>query len=177
MKSLKTISAVALAAILFTSTLYAQASASATAAVAAQLSKGLAVSNVGGNLDFGETILTGGASSPSITNQNGANFEVLGHPNRNVTITFNTVNLTNDAWNTSMGGGVNDVLVFTPTMDETGSSAAYAGAVAVISGNTLPLPNVTGTGTLYLWVGGSIAIGAAQEHGDYVGTFQVDVAY
>jgi len=177
MKSLTTISAIALAILLFTSTLSAQATASGTAAVAAQLAKGLAVSNVGGSLDFGETILTGGVQSDAITNENGANFQVTGHPNRNVTITFSNVNLTNDAWNTAQGGGVNDVLVYTATMDQTGSSAAYAGEVAVTSGNTLPLPNVTGTGTLYLWVGGSVAIAADQEHGSYVGTFQVDVAY
>jgi len=176
MKSLTTISALALAVILFSSTLFAQATASGTAAVAAQLKKGLAVTNEGGSLDFGETILTGVIQSDNITNDAGANFKVLGHPNRNVTITFSAVNLTNDAWNVTMGGGTDDILVFTPTMDQSGSSPVHA-VNAVTSGNTLPLPNVTGTGTLYLWVGGSIAIAADQEHGDYVGTFQVDVAY
>ena len=116
------------------------------------------------------------ASNPAITPDNGAVFEVLGHPNRDVTVTFVNATLTNNAWAIPLGSPT-DNLTFTPDVDETQENAVYGGAVAVTSGDAVTCNNVAGTGTLYLWAGGSIAIGAAQEPGDYTGTFTMSVAY
>lgn len=67
---------------------YAQSSAIATATVLAQLKKGLSVSLIGGNLNFGEIILNGCPQSPAIDPSSGANFKVIGDPNKNVVISF-----------------------------------------------------------------------------------------
>lgn len=158
------------------SSIYAQSSASATATVLAQLKKGLSISLIGGSLDFGEIILNGSPQSPTIAPSSGANFRIIGHPNKNVVITFNNVTLNNNAW-VSSNGGTNGTMVFTPSVKQTGSSSTYESATDVVSGNSIPLVNVSGDGYLYLWVGGSLSIAANQPHGDYTGTFSITVAY
>jgi len=158
------------------STIYAQSSASATATVLAQLKKGLSISLIGGSLDFGEIILNGSPQTPSIAPSAGANFRVIGHPGKNVTISFNNVTLNNNAW-VSNNGGTNGTMVFTPSVKHTGSSSTYNSPVDVTSGNSVALVNVSGDGYLYLWVGGSLSIAANQPHGDYTGTFSITVAY
>lgn len=155
---------------------YAQSSASATATVLAQLKKGLSISLVGGNLNFGEIILNGSPQSPSINPSSGANFRVIGHPNKNIVITFNSVTLDNNAW-VSSNGGTNGTMVFSPVVKHTGSSSTYESASDVTSGNSYTLVNVSGDGYLYLWIGGSLSIAANQPHGDYTGTFSITVAY
>lgn len=155
---------------------YAQSSASATATVLAQLKKGLSVSLIGGNLNFGEIILNGSPQSPTIAPSSGANFRVIGHPNKNIMITFNNVTLDNNAW-VSSNGGTNGTMVFTPVVKHTGSNSSYDTPTDVLSGNSYNLVNVSGDGYLYLWVGGSLSIAANQPHGDYIGTFSITVAY
>ncbi len=164
------------AIILLTSFSYAQSSASASVQVLAQLKKGLSISLIGGNLNFGEIILNGSAQTPSITPASGANFRVIGHPNKSVTITFSSVTLDNNAWVASNGGS-NGTMTFTPTVKHTGSDQTYNNPNDVVSGNSYTLVNQAGDGYLYLWVGGSLAIAANQPHGDYVGTFNITVAY
>jgi hypothetical protein len=176
MKTLTKVIFVSLMSFFLTSSLFAQASANANATVTASLIKGLAISLTVDALDFGTIQLTGVGQTPAITPENGSVFQVLGHPNRDVDVTFVNATLTNNAWATPLGAPT-DNLTFTPDVEETGSSAAYVGASAVTSGDAVNCPNVTGTGTLYLWVGGEIAIGAAQEAGDYTGTFTMNVAY
>ncbi len=155
---------------------YAQSSANATATVLAQLKKGLSVSLIGGNLNFGEIILNGSPQTPTIAPASGATFRVIGHPNKNVVISFNNVTLDNNAW-VSSNGGSNGTMVFTPVVKHTGSSSSYNSPADVTSGNSYSLVNVSGDGYLYLWVGGSLSIAANQPHGDYTGTFSVTVAY
>jgi hypothetical protein len=156
--------------------LFAQSSASATAEVTAQLKRGLSITNLDGDLDFGEIILTGSPQTPAITPGSGVRFEVTGHPNKDVAITFSGVTLDNNAW-VIANGGTNGTLAFTPDVEHTGSSPTYSGPVVVTTGDVVPLVNVTGTGYLYLWLGGSLAIAAAQPQGDYTGTFTMNVAY
>lgn len=173
MKTLLTLSF----AILVSASIFAQASANASATVMAQLKKGLSISNVNGDLDFGEIILTAGtADSDAITPDNGVQFEVIGHPNKDVTITFSDVTLDNDTW-VGENGGTSDQMTFTPDVEHTGSNSTYTTGTTITSGNAYTLQNVSGDGYLYLWLGGSIAWDAAQEHGDYTGTFEVTVAY
>lgn len=175
MKTFIKLSVVFLVLALSTS-LFAQSSASATAEVTAQLKRGLAITNLDGNLNFGEIILDGSPQTPTIGAGAGVRFEVTGHPNKDVTITFAGVTLDNNAW-VIANGGTNGTLTFTPDVEETGSSSTYSSPTTVISGDVVPLVNVTGTGTLYLWLGGSLAIAASQPYGDYTGTFTMNVAY
>ncbi len=156
--------------------LFAQASASATAQVLAQLKRGLSITNSTGNLNFGEIILTGSPQTPTIGPGSGVRFDVTGHPNKDITITFAGVTLDNYAW-VIANGGTNGTLAFTPNVDQTGSSQTYISPDDVTSGDVVPLVNVTGTGYLYLWLGGSLAIAANQPYGDYTGTFTMSVAY
>lgn len=163
--------------LLFAVNIMAQSNASASTTVTANLKKGLSISQVGGGLSFGEIILTGSSAAPSIAPASGASFKVVGHPNKNVTISFGAITLNNNAWVTTIGGGTNDNMTFTPNVEQTGASSSYASATGITSGNAYPLANVSGDGNLYLWVGGEIGIGASQAHGDYTGTFTVTVAY
>ena len=149
----------------------------ASATVSASLVKGLAITNVGGSsITFGEIILNGSAQTPTVAPGSGANFEVTGQPNRDVTITFSTADLNNDAWVTT-NGGTNGTMTFTPNLEHTGSSSTYSTGTAVTSGNAYTLVNASGTGTLYLWAGGQLSVAADQAWGDYTGTFTVTVAY
>lgn len=162
--------------LLLSAPIFAQSSASANATVTANLKKGLSISQVGGSLAYGEIILTGSAQTPAITPEDGVSFLVIGHPNKDITVTFSSVTLDNDAWVTANGGS-NGTMTFTPEVEHTGENSTYTGATAVTSGNAYTLVNVSGNGNLYLWTGGEIGIGAAQAHGDYTGTFTMSVAY
>jgi len=148
-------------------TLFAQASASATAQVTAQLKRGLTLTNLDGDLDFGEIIVTPAPQAPAITPALGVRFLASGHPNKDVVVTFGPATLT---------GGVSTI-VFTPDVEHTGNSITYVNPIVVTSGGTYQLVNTTGTGLLYLWLGGSLAIAADQEAADYSGTFTLSVAY
>ena len=160
----------------FSTAIFAQSSANASATVTASLKKGLSISNFSGDLAFGEIILNGSVQTPTIAPGSGVRFDVVGHPNKNITITFAGINLTNNAW-VIINGGTNGTLAFTPTVHHTGSSSTYTTGTVVTSGGTVALVNVSGDGKLYLWLGGSLAVGASQAHGDYTGSFTMNVAY
>ena len=179
MKTLqKSIAAVALVTLIFSSNVFAQPF-SATAPVSLRISKALAITNIGGSLDFGALLESGSGSTESITQANGANFQVTGHPNRSVTITYADVTLTNNQWNTDNTVAGNDAsMIFEADMNHSGASSTWAAGNPVATGGEAhTLVNVTGTGTLYLWVGGSVDVAASQNIGDYVGTLTVSVAY
>jgi len=178
MKTLqKTIAIVALATLLFSTNLFAQP-LSATADVKIQLKKALSIGFVDGSLDFGELLVTGAPQAPSITRANGAHFLVTGHPGKNVTINYSNVTLDNNDWSDANADASNyAVMTFTAGMDHTGLTAPHAGGTSIADGAVVGLVNDTGTGKLNLWVGGSIAVAAGQNHGDYEGTLTVDVAY
>jgi hypothetical protein len=164
---------------MYGSSVFAQSSANTTADVNIALIRGLTITTSGANtLNFGEVIVTGSAQSASITNANGQKFLITGHPNRSTTITYSSsVTLNNNAWVATNGGTQSTVTFTTNTADQTGSSSTYTDPDEITSGSSIPLPNVTGIGTLYLWIGGSIAIPANQPQGDYIGTLNVSVAY
>lgn len=156
--------------------IFAQSNASANANISASLKHGLTIANVGGDIDFGEIVLDGSAQNPSITPGSGTSFLVTGHPNTSVTVTFSDVTLDNNAW-VGTNGGTAGTMTFTPAMEETGSNNTYTGANAITSSSSQTLANVTGVGTLYLWLDGSLSVAADQPAGDYTGTFTVSVAY
>ena len=158
---------------------FGQSSASTTATVSVSIIKALTIQNAAGNLAFPEIIMNGTQQTESISNQNGVRFLVTGHPNRNVTVTYDaTVTLDNNAWVTTYGGGDQGTITFTTnTASQTGSSTTYTNPQDLTSGSTLPLVNVTGTGRLNIWVGGELTAASNQPQGDYVGTFDISVHY
>jgi hypothetical protein len=149
-------------------TLFAQSSANSSANVKVQIKKGLSISNIGGtDLDFGETILTGAAQTISKTPGTGVAFEVTGHPNKVVSVTFAGMKLYD---------ALSNELDFTPTVMHTLNDPGYNTPLGVTSGDGLSLEPVAGVGKLYLWLGGDIIITGAVE-GDYTGSFSMTVAY
>ncbi len=164
--------------LLFSFTAFAQNTASATSDVTATIAKGLAISNIGGSLDFGEIIATSASQNQTITPASGAEFRVVGHPAKSVTINFNDVTLDNDSWVTD-NGGTNSTMTFTPNVEHTGGNSSYLSGTTVSDGNSVALVHQTGTGNgyLYLWVGGQLDIAGNQANGDYTGTFTVTVTY
>ncbi|MBN1299842.1 MAG: DUF4402 domain-containing protein [Melioribacteraceae bacterium] len=177
MKTLPRTAILIVLTIMLSSSIFAQSSANANVTVSAQLSRGLSLSHVSGDIDFSEIVLTSGtSSSATIEEEFGAKLQVIGHPNKSVAVSFSSVTLTNNDW-VGVNGGTNDDLIFTPSVEETGASSTYSGAGAVSNNDSFTLTNVSGDGALYLWVGGSIAIASDQAHGDYTGTFTMTVEY
>ena len=151
--------------ILFSVSLFAQESSNGTASV--YVVRPLSVEALNPNLDFGDIILTGAQFMVTVSPLSGAEFQVTGHPSRNIIVTFNSITLDNSQW-ISVHGGTTGQIPFTPhVIQEDGTD--------VISGNSYQLPGTLGILTLYL--GGSINIAGNQPYGDYSGTFTINVSY
>jgi hypothetical protein len=162
---------------IFGSSIFAQSSASLDEPVLIQILKGLSMTKVGGDLDFGEYVITSADETLTKTPDAGVNFEVTGFPGRAVTITYANVTLDNNTW-VGTNGGTTDNLTFVPNVESTAGNNTYSGASSVISGGSVNLTNDgSGLGKLYLWVGGSIDVATTTEQGDYTGTFTLTVAY
>lgn len=147
------------------STSMAQSSASANANVTATIQQGLSISLVAGtSIDFGTITATSSTQNPSVTPDAGANFHVNGQSSTPVTVTYSNVTLSDGGTNT---------MTFTPNVEYT-SGSTYSSGTAIASGSTCTL---SGTGDVYLWAGGSLAVAASQAAGSYSGTFTVSVAY
>ncbi len=129
----------------------------------------LSITPVSGDLDFGEIILTGTPTTESILPRDGKLFEIIGHPNRFVTITFDNVKLDNSQW-VSIYGGNTGTLIFYPDVETDDGTKVY-------SGDSKRLVRYGLLGKLNLWVGGSINIAANQPQGDYRGLFVISVSY
>lgn len=162
---------------LLVTTTYAQSSANASVSVNANILQGLTISLVSGSLDFGDIVVTGSPQNPSITPDNGALFIVTGSANTPVTVTYSNVTLDNNAWVGSHPGATAGTMDFTPSVEHT-SVNTYSGANPISSGGSFTLTDETnGIGNGWLWTGGSLAVGANQPPGVYVGTFTISVAY
>ena len=146
-------------------TVFSSQNASATAILVVPLS----ITSTLGDLDFGEIILSNVSSVERLSPSNGKLFIVSGHPNKNVTFTFNSVPMDNAAWVATSGGSV-DNLEFVPDIELDNGTKIRNG-----DSHTLQLNN--GVGELDVWVGGSIKISANQSPGDYTGRFTLNVTY
>jgi hypothetical protein len=164
MHKLKNIILLLTALFFVSNVLLAQSSAQSSANVKIQVKKGLSITNLDGDLNFGEVILTGNPQVETITPDNGVNFEIIGHPSKSVMITY-TADLLS-------GGGSTD-LTFSPDFKHTAENTSYSSPLDVVSGNSYALG---AAGKLYLWLGGSVDVEAAEEI-DYTGAFNVTVAY
>ena len=167
----------ALAALILNHSVLAQSTVKASATVSASLVNGLSLSNSTGNLTFGDIILTSSGQTKTISPSSGVAFDVTGFPNKNITISFSNISLTNDVWVTK-NGGAKATLLFSPEIHHTEGSNNYITGISIVSGNSVKLANAeNGMGKLYLWLGGSLTAAEAQADGDYSGSFAIDIAY
>ncbi|MCB0732049.1 MAG: DUF4402 domain-containing protein [Ignavibacteriae bacterium] len=167
-----------LAVLIFSgSSAFAQTTADATVKI--NLKKGLKVENLGSStIEFDDIVLDGTAKSQTVDPVDGARFLITGHPNRDVTITYPNATLNNDTWADGLTAP-KGTLSFVPSVEESGANNSHTGltVLSTAGSDTKNLVNVSGVGTLYLWVGGKIDIAAGQAVGDYEGDFTVIVAY
>jgi len=143
--------------------------ASNTASGSVNIILPISITSLGGNLDFGEILLTGSSTVYQLLPAQGQYFQIMGHPGRSVSLIFNQVDLSNAIWVTLYGGTVGN-FIFTPVVIDSQNEP-------IVSGNFYPLINNGSTGILDVMVGGSISVSANQPQGDYVGTFTISVSY
>ena len=143
--------------------------ASNTASGSVNIILPISITSLGGNLDFGEILLTGSSTVYQLLPAQGQYFQIMGHPGRSISIIFNQVDLSNAIW-VSMNGGTVGNLIFNPVVINNQNEP-------IISGNFYPLINNGSMGILDVRVGGSISVSANQPHGDYIGTFTISVSY
>lgn len=143
--------------------------ASNTASGSVNIILPISITSIGGNLDFGEILLTGSSTVYQLLPAQGQYFQIMGHPGYSVSITFSQVDMSNAIWVSLYGGTVGN-LIFTPVVVDSQNEP-------IVSGNFYPLTNNGSTGTLDVMVGGSINVSAIQPHGDYVGIFTISVSY
>ena len=155
---------------------YSQKSSNAVAVVSAHLIKGLGTQTIAGNLNFGEIVLSNPGKTVNKNPVEGMEIKISGEPEKNITMTFEPMEISNIQW-VSQNGGEEGAIVFTPNVEQTSSNASYINAVPVISGNSYTLPNSDGQGEMYIWVGGNIRITDNQPAGNYSGTFQINISY
>lgn len=159
------------------SIIYAQASSNTSANVCVKLIKPIGVFLESGNLDFGERFLSGEEVTVSKEAKDGAKFKVTGSPNKWVTLDYNnSIQINNNDWIAS-NGGESGSINFIPQVYQTGEKNIWESPVLALNGQTCPLGNISGVGTLFVWVGGDIEIKSNQPQGDYTGTFVISVSY
>jgi len=152
-----------LAVLIFSaSSLFAQSSGSAQADVTLTVVEALSISATGGDLDFAEVIGANGAINVSRAPELGAKFVVSGHASTPISVTFGDENLT---------AGTTTDLTFVPVV-HANTTNTYASNVVTSGGSE----NLSATGELHLWVGGSITHSGADE-GAYAGKVTISVAY
>lgn len=149
-------------------------STSATASV--NMIMPLSITAINSTINFGEIVLSGNSFVKYLTPAEGAIFNIIGHPERSVTVSYNFSDLSNSQWVAQNGGTVGK-LSFFPKVVHTGSNSSYQNPVTVQNGNSYILITSGSVGVLYIWVGGSINILANQPAGDYIGTFNITVSY
>ena len=143
--------------------------ASADAVVTVNMLSPLSIAAGAGSLDFGEIVLAGSPVTKTIQPTDGQVFNITGTLNLHITITYNSVTLTNTQWVSMYGGTVGNI-AFAPNVQTSDFKN-------VTSGKNYKLSNKGSIGTLDLIVGGTITVAANQPQGDYTGLFTITVSY
>lgn len=154
--------AVALLVAFTASAASAQSTDSESATISATVIAALSVAK-SGDMSFG-SVAQNTASTIEVTDGGAVKFTVEGEPNSSVTFTLTSpANLTNGANNLPFA----DDVQFNTT-DAPGTAAALASSATEA---------LSGTGELFVYLGGTVTAGAAQATGAYSGTFTVQVDY
>ena len=139
------------------------------------LVKALQISEIQGDLDFGELLQTGASATVERTPDQGILFSVNGSPGKNVVVDYQNTLLNNTS--DTPENPSNSTIEFVPQINTTYSDINYSNAEPVSNGGSYELENKDGDGVLYLWVGGAMDIDSELSHGDYSGEFSVSVSY
>ncbi|MCB9220095.1 MAG: DUF4402 domain-containing protein [Ignavibacteriales bacterium] len=157
--------------------LFSQSNFTSSANVSISINNGLAISKVGGDLDFGDLIYTGNRQTLTRSPDLGVEFVVTGNRRNRVSVSFpNRINLDNNDW-VNINGGPSGTIRFSPNVRHTNGNINYVGSKKVNSGTSYRLSNDSPNGKLYLWVGGGLLINRNQPYGAYKGTFTITVEY
>lgn len=158
--------------------IFGQSTANTSAEININLIKGLTLTTFGSNtLDFGEIVVTSNSQTVEIANEDGQMFHATGHPWRGVVVSYSTsVTLNNNAW-VAVNGGTQSTLIFTSNVADGYYEPTYVNNPVPTGSEGYLVPDASGIGQGYLWIGGEIIIGANQAPGDYIGQLSVAVAY
>lgn len=154
--------------------LWGQTNSSLQNEIAIQLTKGLSIKAVNGNLDFGSVLSIGSEQTLSKNPQYGVKFEVTGISRTKVSIEYSSNVVLSNFDYFQQNGGSQGNLSFTADVVETSGYSTYVSPKNIKSGRKIRLSS---EGKLYLWVGGEISISENQPIGDYEGTFTITIAY
>jgi hypothetical protein len=191
---MKAIAMIALAVVAMTGTAMAQNSASASSAVTGTVQVPLTMVNQQG-LNFGNNLQRSTMSSISVNSAQAARFFIQGDAGDRVAFTIPpTVTLTLNSTETQTLAGVNAVggqgtTLTVITHGKINTVNNPAGAVEILPApDELSTPGTnptfggdgvvgSGTGQLYLFIGGDVTPSATQQRGAYAGTINVSVNY
>ena len=154
---------------IFASNIFAQQPGYISGEASVNLVVPLSVKSGAGDLDFGDILVTNSSFTETISPKKGKEFLVVGQPGRNVTIRFNSVELTNYQW-ASLNNGEMGQLKFIPNV-------VLQNSKKVIDGSAFPLNKKGLIGELILQVGGAITVNPKQPIGNYEGLFVLSVTY
>lgn len=142
---------------------FAQNSASENALVSARVISSLSIAK-NKDLDFGKVAQGVGAVAIAPDNTKAVKFTITGEPSETIKVTFTSpANLTSGP----------NTLPFTSNV-KANTSDIVASSSALTSGSNLDLGS---DGKAYVYLGGSINVGATQARGNYTGTFAINVEY
>ncbi len=142
---------------------FAQNSASENALVSAKVISSLSIAK-NKDLDFGKVAQGVGAVAIAPDNTKAVKFTITGEPSETIKVTFTSpANLVSGS----------NTLPFTSTV-KANAADVVASAAALTSGSNLTLGS---DGKAFVYLGGSINVGATQARGSYTGTFAINVEY
>ncbi len=150
---------------------FCQTAVNSSATVKVKLIKSLKIEKIKGNLDFGEIILNGSNQDLLKKPNEGIEFVILGHPQKEAIVTYQPALLLPEEPTNKKS------LIFLPAVFETGDNINFTSPKNVKSGTAVQLENNNGIGKTFIWVGGKIKLNSNQSEGDYKGTFTISVAY
>ncbi len=163
-----------LPAILFLGFISIQGQGRSTANIPINVSllKGIQVSTLSGDLDFGEIVKSGVSSKLTKKPGEGVLIEVNGHPGKSVIVEYTNPLLANfDAV------GINEpVINFNPVLTSS-PDQNYIETSLLKSSSSMTLADNNGYGKQYIWVGGELEIDKDAPHGNYQGTLTLTISY
>ena len=147
----------------------------ASANVRVTIVKAIQISEIQGDLDFGELVLSGVSTTVERTPDQGILFAVNGSSGRNIVIDYQNTLLKNI--NEIPDKPLINSIQFIPRINTTYADQNYSNPESVSNGGSYQLKDKDGDGIIYLWVGGEMDIDSQLASGDYSGEFSVSVSY
>ena len=154
------------------SSLKAQTSSSSNVTLTAIVVQPVSITSSGGsdgagNIDFGLVLANNTYSINPNTSASANLYTVGAAAGMAMTVTFTSPTL-------SLSDGAGNTLTFTPQIVGSQSLTSQGTATSVTSGGTITMG---GTGSYYMWLGGSVTVPKGQAGGTYTGTFNLTVSY